>query len=358
MGKPKTKKLNIRDFSVVDLFCGIGGLTHGFVKEGFSIAAGIDLDISCKYAYEANNKSTFIHKNIANLPSGELNSLFASNNKILIGCAPCQPFSSYTFKDQEKNNDKWALLYHFSRLIKEIKPSIVSMENVAQLLNFKKAPVFEDFLRTLKDLDYHVYYEVVNCQDYGIPQKRKRLVLLASKLGEIYLIPKTHTPLNYKTVKDTIKNLPTIDDGSFDKKDLMHFTRKLSPLNKKRIKNTPYGGSWKDWPYELILACHKKQTGKSYTSVYGRMKWEEPAPTITTHCIGYGNGRFGHPEQDRAISLREAALFQTFPMSYKFFDSKKGFQSVSIAKQLGNAVPVDLGRVIAKSIKIHLKNFL
>lgn len=344
-------------YTVVDLFCGIGGLTHGFVKEGFNISAGIDSDLSCKYAYEANNKSIFIHKDIATLTNDELNTLFKGNKKILIGCAPCQPFSSYTFKDKEKDNDKWALLYHFSRLVTETEPVIISMENVAQLINFKKAPVFEDFLDNLKKLGYNVFYEVVNCPDYGIPQKRKRLVLLASKLGEISLIPKTHNPKNYKTVKETIKDLPKIDDGTFDENDVMHFARKLSPLNKTRIKHTPYGGSWKDWPEELMLECHKKQSGKSYSSVYGRMKWDEPAPTITTHCIGYGNGRFGHPDQDRAISLREAALFQTFPLKYKFFDPTKEFQSVSVAKQLGNAVPVDLGRVIAKSIKIHLENF-
>lgn len=344
-------------YAVVDLFCGIGGLTHGFVREGFNISAGIDSDLSCKYAYEANNKSIFIHKDIATLTTDELNPLFKGNKKILIGCAPCQPFSSYTFKDKEKDKDKWALLYHFSRLVKETQPVIISMENVAQLINFKKAPVFEDFLDSLKHLGYNIFYEVVNCPDYGIPQKRKRLVLLASKLGEISLIPKTHNPKNYRTVKETIKNLPKIDDGTFDEDDVMHFARKLSALNKARIKHTPYGGSWKDWPEELMLECHKKQSGKSYSSVYGRMKWDEPAPTITTHCIGYGNGRFGHPDQDRAISLREAALLQTFPLKYKFFDPTKEFKSVSVAKQLGNAVPVELGRVIAKSIKIHLEKF-
>ena len=118
---------------------------------------------------------------------------------------------------------------------------------------------------------------------------------------------------------------------------------------------TPYGGSWKDWPEELKLTCHKKESGKSYPSVYGRMKWDQPSPTITTHCIGYGNGRFGHPEQDRAISLREAALLQTFPMDYKFYEDENKFSTVVISRQLGNAVPVLLGQVIAKSIKEHLK---
>jgi DNA (cytosine-5)-methyltransferase 1 len=225
-------------------------------------------------------------------------------------------------------------------------------------MNFKKAPVFMDFVTLLSQLGYFVHYEIVNCPDYGIPQNRKRLVLLASRLGGIRLVPKTHDKHNYVTVKDAIGNLPKITDGEFDKNDRLHFARKLTALNKERIRKTPYGGSWKHWSDELKLECHKKESGKSYPSVYGRMKWEEPSPTMTTHCIGYGNGRFGHPEQDRAISLREASLLQTFPIDYKFFDEKETtFSSVIIARQIGNAVPVKLGEVIAKSIKEHLNQF-
>ncbi|MDZ4847056.1 MAG: DNA (cytosine-5-)-methyltransferase [Chitinophagales bacterium] len=342
--------------AVVDLFCGIGGLSFGFKTEGFKVVAGFDIDETCKYAFEVNNNSIFFPKDVSLVSKEEIGRLYDNAQvKILIGCAPCQPFSSYTFKNKEKKKNKWGLLYEFSRLIKETKPDIVSMENVAQLLNFKKAPVLEDFLNELKSQDYYVDCQVVHCPDYGIPQNRKRVVLLASKLGEIKLIPKTHTPDKYRTVKDIIGKLPKITDGETHKNDPLHFSRKLSPLNKRRIRQTPYGGSWKDWPEELILECHKKDSGKSYPSVYGRMKWEVPSPTITTHCVGYGNGRFGHPEQDRAISLREAALLQTFPYEYKFFKDKKSFSSVMIARQLGNAVPVLLGEVIAKSIKEHLK---
>jgi DNA (cytosine-5)-methyltransferase 1 len=199
---------------VVDLFCGIGGLSHGFIRENFNVVAGIDIDESCRYAFEENNNSNFISKSVSDITSIELNKLFGKAKiKILVGCAPCQPFSSYTFKDKEKESNKWKLLYEFARLIKETKPEIVSMENVAQLLNFKKAPVFYDFISDLKKQGYFVSYEVVNCPDYGIPQNRKRLVLLASKLGEIHLIPKTHNPKNYVTVKDTIGKLPKITDG-------------------------------------------------------------------------------------------------------------------------------------------------
>lgn len=346
--------------SVIDLFCGIGGLSHGFVKENFKVVAGIDIDETCRYSFEVNNNSTFVSKSISEISKKEIDTLFGEAKfRVLVGCAPCQPFSSYTFKDGDKNdNEKWKLLYEFARLVKETLPDIISMENVSQLINFKKAPVFEDFLNMLKESGYFVSYEVVNCPDYGIPQNRKRLVLLASKLGEIKLIPKTHNRGNYVTVRDSIGKLPKINDGEFCKKDRLHYSRKLSPINKKRIQNTPYGGSWIDWNDDLRLQCHKKESGKSYPSVYGRMKWEEPSPTMTTHCIGFGNGRFGHPEQDRAISLREASLLQTFPIDYKFFNEKeKKISTVVIARQIGNAVPVRLGEVVAKSIKEHLKKF-
>lgn len=343
---------------VIDLFCGIGGLSHGFVKENFDVVAGIDTDTTCKFAFEKNNNAIFIAKSITDICSSEINKIFGdTKTKILVGCAPCQNFSSYMFKDKDKENNKWKLLYEFSRVINEVQPEIVSMENVAQLINFKKAPVFEDFISNLKLSGYHVYYEVVNCPDYGIPQSRKRLILLASKLGDIKLIPKTHTKENYITVKDAIGSLSKIKDGEKDKIDPIHFSRKLTPINKKRIQSTPYGGSWKDWDDDLKLTCHKKESGKSYPSVYGRMVWEKPSPTMTTHCVGYGNGRFGHPEQDRAISIREAALLQTFPLNYQFTENTETINSAVIARQIGNAVPVKLGQVVAQSIKEHLKEY-
>lgn len=338
-------------YSVIDLFCGIGGLTHGFYKEKFNIIAGIDSDPSCKYAFETNNNAKFINNKIENIASEYLLRLFPKKSvKILIGCAPCQPFSTYS---RAFNKDvKWSLLYEFSRLISEIKPEIVSMENVPSISSEK---VFSDFIDTLSNNGYYISHSVVNCLYYGIPQKRNRLVLLASLFNEIKLIDETHNPKSFKTVRDAIGKLVPISDGEYCKKDRIHCTSKLSVLNKNRITNTPYGGSWKNWPEELKLSCHKKNSGKSYSSIYGRMKWEEPAPTMTTFCTGIGNGRFGHPEQDRAISLREAALIQTFPKYYKIHDPKKPFSLTKYSKHIGNAVPVKLGKIIAKSIKKHLE---
>jgi len=340
------------EIAVIDLFCGVGGLTQGFVMENFNVISGYDNDASCKFSYETNNNAIFHAEDVSKLNGDKLNKEFKNRLKILVGCAPCQPFSSYSFKVKEKDPKKLNLLYSFSRLIKEVQPTIVSMENVPQLI---KTDIFNDFVVTLKSLKYFVSYQIVFCPDYGIPQRRRRLVLLASKLNEISLIAKTHTPEKYITVKDTIGSLRSVGAGKFDKDDPLHRARRLSDTNLKRIKCTKEGKGWKSWPQELVLECFKKPSGKSYGSVYGRMKWNEPAPTMTTQCTGLGNGRFGHPKQNRAITLREAALFQTFPMGYKFYESLDKFKPSEICRQIGNAVPPKLGQVIAKSIKNHLK---
>ncbi|MDP3462324.1 MAG: DNA (cytosine-5-)-methyltransferase [Bacteroidales bacterium] len=342
------------NFSVVDLFCGVGGLTHGFYLEEFKIDAGVDFDKSCKYAYEVNNLTKFIHEDLTILSSEEIEKLFSGKRKILVGCAPCQAFSQYNKNDK---NDKWKLVYAFGRIIDKIKPEIISMENVPQLKTYMNGKVFDDFLNILKKNNYHIEYQIVNAQLYGVPQRRNRLILLASRIGEIKLIEATHNQNNYVTVRDSILHLPEIHDGETCKTDKLHRARKLTILNKKRIKATPEGGSWKDWKKNLILDCHKKETGKSYGSVYGRMKWDDVSPTLTTQCTGYGNGRYGHPEQDRAISLREAAILQSFPEYYDFIDPLKPFTPTTIEKQIGNAVPVRLAQAIAKSIKKHIQDF-
>jgi len=337
--------------TVIDLFCGAGGLTHGFVKEKFKVVAGIDIDETCRYPYEKNNDAMFLHKSIEDVTSEEINDIFGNSSiKILVGCAPCQPFSSYSKK--RSKDEKWKLLYAFSKLIAQAKPDIVSMENVPQLKTHK---IFDHFVEKLENEGYAVSWYMVYCPDYGIPQTRKRLVLFASKFGRIELIKKTHKPGEYKTVRDSITKLEPIEDGEMSQRDPLHRSSPLSELNKKRIIATPQGGGWKDWDKNLMLKCHKKRTGKSFKNVYGRMIWDMPAPTITTQCIGLGHGRFGHPEQHRAISLREAAMLQTFPKGYKFLDPESKFYVNKTARHIGNAVPVKLGQVIARSIKNHVR---
>ena len=342
---------------VVDLFCGTGGLSYGMKSGGLHIVGGFDIDKTCQYAYETNNEATFFFKDIRQVNDEDVAKLYSKKSiRVLAGCAPCQPFSSYAHTNKKKDPNKYDLLYEFGRLVAEIRPDIVTMENVPSILTFSLKPVFPDFVELLKKEGYAVSYQIVFCPDYGIPQTRKRLVLLASRLGPIGLVDKTNTPEHYKTVGDTIRDLEPLEAGGKSEGDPLHRCRALNDTNLARIHNTPYGGSWKDWPEELVLNCHRKKSGKSFGSVYGRMKWEEPSPTITTECTGLGNGRFGHPEQDRAISIREAALLQTFPLTYRFFENESEVSLQSASRYIGNAVPPRLGEVIAESIRIHIRN--
>lgn len=357
--KHKTRPLLQPKVEVVDLFCGIGGLSYGMKSAGFNILAGYDLDWTCQYAYETNTGGKFFYKDVKSVTGDEIKKLYSKKKntiKVLAGCAPCQPFSSYAFKNKNKDENKYNLLYEFGRLVQEVHPDIITMENVPAIASFKLKSVLSDFVKTLELEQYFVSFKVVYCPNYGIPQTRKRLVLLASRFGKLELIQPTHSKDNYVTVKDTIGNLPALEAGQGCPTDPLHRCRALSTLNMQRMMATPYGGSWRDWPEELLLDCHKKEGGKSFGSVYGRMVWDEPAPTMTTLCTGIGNGRFGHPVQNRAISAREAALFQTFPTTYKFFPNEKEVSLSKASRYIGNAVPPRLGEVIANSILQHIRN--
>lgn len=341
-----------RPTQVVDLFCGVGGLTRGLLDAGLNVIAGVDLDLNCRYAYETNNApSRFIHADVNLLQADSLRSLYAEHAvKILVGCAPCQPFSKYTKKSSKTADAQWALVSSFRKLIQQIKPDVVSMENVPELIHHV---VFSQFVRSLKRLNYEVSFRVMNCADYGMPQERERLVLLASRLGPITL-PEPNPTVPKKTVRDAIGHLETIRAGGVAKNDGLHRSCKLSELNAARIRRSKPGGTWRDWPVELRAACHTRKSGQTYPSVYGRMQWDKPSPTITTQYFGYGNGRFGHPQQHRAISIREGALLQTFPESYQFVQNPEDMKYATLGRLIGNAVPVDLGKVIGNTIQAHL----
>lgn len=329
----------------VDLFCGVGGLTAGLIKSGIKVKAGYDIARECSFAYEHNNQAAFVHKDVAEVTASEISAWYSPGSiRLLAGCAPCQPFSTYNQGKDTSADKKWPLLYHFSRLIKEIEPELVTMENVPDVIKHK---VYRDFVVELESLGYIISAQEVACVNYGIPQTRRRHVLLASKIGEIKLIPPTHdVPV---TVKDAIANLEPLKAGEKSRLDPLHAASNLSELNLKRIKASRPGGTWRDWPEDLRAECHKRESGKSYPAVYGRMEWDKPAPTMTTLCYGYGNGRFGHPEQDRAISLREAAVFQTFPVDYKFIELPEKINFKGIGRMIGNAVPVRLGEIVGMS---------
>ena len=327
-----------RPVSAVDLFCGAGGLTHGFTLEGINVGAGIDLDPACEYAFRHNNAGVaFLPEDVINITADRLRPYFSDGAvKLLAGCAPCQPFSTYSQGHRSDDDQRWTLLRQFARLAEELRPDIVTMENVPKL---EEHEVFTDFIDALEKLGYYVTYSVVDCRYYGIPQQRKRLVLLASQYGEVKLQPPTHSEQDFVSVRQTIGSLEKISSGEISKSDPLHRASLLTEKNLQRIRASKPGGTWRDWDRKLRTKCHRKKSGKTYPSVYGRMSWDEPAPTMTTQCYGFGNGRFGHPEQDRAISLREAALIQTFPENYAFAPVGQTVSFKKTGRLIGNAVP-------------------
>ncbi len=334
----------------IDLFCGAGGLTHGLIRAGLPVVAGIDVDAACRYPFETNNGARFVDKDIKNVAPSELRKLYGDAEiRILAGCAPCQPFSTYSQRYDTLKSPRWPLLYQFARLVKSVRPDIVTMENVPLV---EKHAVFDDFVTTLRRLGYQVWQGVVDCTQYGLPQTRRRMVILASAIGPIELIAPTH--LKPRSVKDAIGSLTPIEAGSVDEDDPFHVSSKLSDLNLERMRASRPGGTWRDWPERLIAECHRKASGRTYPGVYGRMTWENPAPTITTQFYGFGNGRFGHPEQDRAISLREGAILQGFPKGYAFVPEGGPTHFKILGRMIGNAVPVVLGEAIGHSISRHL----
>lgn len=342
----------------VDLFCGAGGLTYGLESAGISVTLGVDIDPNCAHAIEANSNAKFLQADVAELDVAEVKKALAGAGvTLLAGCAPCQPFSTYSRAAKQRHgegagdgrSEDWRLAEHFGNIIREVQPDIVTMENVPPLA---QQDVFKNFLKMLEG--YWVDWKIIECNSIGLPQTRKRLVLVASKLGPVK-IPNFDLPR--KTVKDIIGCLPAISAGGQDLDDRLHKASRLSSINLERIRSSVPGGTWRDWPERLLSSCHTKETGATYPSVYGRMEWNSPAPTITTQCFGYGNGRFGHPEQDRAISLREAAMLQGFPRDYSFLPEGDAVSFSKVGRLIGNAVPVTLGAVIGRFIKEHVAEY-
>lgn len=352
--KAKIPIMSKRSISAVDLFCGAGGLTYGLAKAGINVRLGVDIDPACQFPYIANNKAEFLLKSVEELKADELAKHFRKNTvRLVAGCAPCQTFSTYNWK-ADSSDKRWWLLLEFSRFIKELEPELVTMENVPRLI---EQDVFTKFTEELKTLGYEVSHQIVNCAEYGLPQHRQRLVLLASKFGPISLLSPEEFKRKQGNVKQAIGRLPRISAGGVDPKDPLHQCASLSERNLLRIKSSRQGGTWRDWDEDLVADCHKKKSGKTYPSVYGRMSWNEPAPTITTQFYGFGNGRFGHPTQNRAISLREGAILQSFPKKYKFVPPKESVCRRIIGRLIGNAVPVKLGELIGKSLLRHLSQY-
>ncbi len=332
----------------IDFFCGAGGLTRGLLDAGINVIAGLDNSILCKETYEANNSpSRFIQCDIRDFPNDLLSNLLddvRNDDLLFAACAPCQPFARL---NKTGRNEDAKLLSSFAYYIEQFMPNYVFIENVDGLKKVKGNSTYKRFLSKLNRLGYTFIELVVNAKDYGVPQSRRRLIILASRGKEPIPPIKTHGKglIPYVTVKDVISAYPKINAGDENGTIPNHKALRLEALNLRRIKATPHdGGGWRDWPKEIWLNCHKKdQTG--HTDVYGRMNWDQPSPTLTCKCCSISNGRYGHPEQDRAISFREAAKLQSFPDHYIFYASS----NKELGKQIGNAVPVQLAKAIGEA---------
>lgn len=351
MDKTEARRTSVEPhIAAFDVFCGVGGMAYGLRRAGIKIAGGLDVQDSCRYAFEHNCSAPFLHKDIRNTTFSEIAPFFKEAEfKILAGCAPCQPFSSMANARRGRGQVKqWAMLPEFLRLIREGRPHVVLMENVPRL---RTTEVFIEFVEQLKKNGFSVTVEVVACADYGVPQTRRRLLLLASKLGSIHLPDKmTSNP----TVRKSIEVLPSLNAGGQDIRDPLHRCSALSPLNLQRIQASHPGGTWSTWPSRLRPQCYHKPSGNSFRSVYGRMDWDALAPTLTTQFYRYGTGRFGHPEQDRAISLREGALLQTFPLEFRFVQPGTLGSFAQVGAHIGNAVPPQLALTLGRQIIKHI----
>lgn len=340
------------DIQAIDLFCGAGGLSCGLKQAGIGVVAGLDFDKKCEYPFTKNIEATFLGKDLAETSSEALKSHFKSPKYSLIaGCAPCQPFSTLSNGSDRRKSNKWPLLRQFGRVVSDIKPDLVTMENVPIL---QKEEIFDEFVTELKKLDYSLVFKIMDASLYGVPQKRKRLVLLASRLGPIRIISPEEMGVTQKSVRQAIGHLPPVAAGETSSCDTLHRAQSLTPINLRRMKNSKPGGTWEDWPSELLLECHKKPGGSTYKSVYGRMEWDKPSGTMTTQSYSFGTGRYGHPEQDRSLTLREMAILQSFPDDYQFVPEGEIPEFSSVGRLIGNAVPVQLGFVIGKSIQQHI----
>lgn len=322
----------------IDLFCGCGGVTRGFSDAGIRVAAGIDFDEDCKSTYERNNKeSKFILSDVSKLSGRQLvkhlGRVKPGDKLLLSACAPCQPFSQQT--RVKRIDSERRVLTQVARLVRELEPDFVFLENVYGLKNVPGYSAFRRLLNTLAELGYKTESGMVDASGFGVPQNRRRFVLTAVRYGNsVWPMPTHGLGLKpYVTVRKAIEKLPELRHGEKHARVPNHIASPLSDLNLRRITATPYdGGSRSQWPDDLKLACHAGHDG--HPDVYGRLRWDAPAPTLTTKCTSLSNGRYGHPEQNRAISAREAAALQGFKTKYVFV------ATVHVLRRLiGNAVP-------------------
>ncbi len=343
----------MKELRAIDFFCGAGGMSYGLVLAGIKVIAGTDIDEECKDTYETNNpESKFIHSDIKGLTVGQLEKLDVERNDdcmIFAGCSPRQ-FWTQIQTEKERSLETKHLLEDFQKFVSYFMPGFVVVENVRGILTNKDESKLTGFLDFLQNNNYGVDYDIIDAMYYGVPQKRKRFLLIASRVDKEIKLPEADKE-NVLKVKDFIgvdNGFPAIGAGHVDESNFLHTTARLSEKNIRRLRLTPHDGgtrlAWKNDP-ELQINAYKDKDN-TYKDTYGRMFWGKPSPTITTKFHSISNGRFAHPDKDRGISLREGATLQTFPKTYIF----KGGGIGSMARQIGNAVPPELARRIGVAI--------
>ena len=329
-------------------------MTSGFRQAGIQVVAGIDVDDGCRKTYEKNNPGAlFLHADIKQLSFDNFEKTAkvqrGDDSLVFIGCSPCQYWSKIT-TDKSKSAESKNLLADFQRFVREYQPGYVVIENVPGLFTQRKCSSLDGFLIFLEQSRYFYQYGILDLSRYGIPQTRKRFLLIASRITDKITLPSPCCE-ELPTVRrfiDRRYGFPVLSAGHVDSKTTLHTTAGLSKTNLERIRNTPInGGTRLAYVNKKRLAIPSQyKNSHSFSDTYGRMSWDKPAPTITTKFISLSNGRFGHPEQDRALSLREGATLQTFDKTYMFYGNSIG----SIARQIGNAVPPLFSKQIASTI--------
>jgi DNA (cytosine-5)-methyltransferase 1 len=340
----------MKRYNSADIFSGVGGLSEGMRQAGFETKVAIEIEADAVLAFKMNHTTTYvIERDVRTITAKDINDkLNGQPLHLLAGCPPCQGFSSVRRLNRKKNvrDDRNSLVMEYLRLVRELKPLTIMMENVPALENYY---LFKEAVKELQELGYNPKYQIVNVRDYSVPQNRRRLVLVGSKLGKINVAEGNG---NKVTVRDIIGDLPPIDKTQ----DKVHrIVASHTPEVMERIRLTPKnGGSWKDLPEEYVLKCHTKK-GVGFNDIYGRLRWDDRSTTITGGCLNPSKGRFLHPEEDRCISAREAALLQSFPKTYKF---PTNISKTSLALLIGNALPPQFSYIQSLNIKKHLDKYL